>query len=159
MVGNQRQQGNVGRGSATSLEKVLLQGDKQGWPSAIGNVQPPLRCDGARSQRLPPVTIYHSYRIGQGLQHTLLAVHLIDTPIGSMTILQITSVDEVQRKLAGLPVQLSGSLLEEVVHHMLRKAEPDCPEVPVDLTQEPVGFVHPVFPHEGLVENCKGYQW
>ena len=39
---------------------------------------------------------------------------------------------------------------------MLRKAEPDCPEVPVDLTQEPVGFVHTVFPHEGLVKDCKG---
>ena len=39
---------------------------------------------------------------------------------------------------------------------MLRKAEPDCPEVPVDLTQEPVGFVHTVFPHEGLVKDYKG---
>ena len=52
------------------------------------NVQTPLRSDVAHSQRLPLVSIYHSRRIGQGLQHTLLAVHLINTEIGSITIVQ-----------------------------------------------------------------------
>ena len=82
----------------------------------------------------------------QGLHHTLLAVHLIDTEIGSMTILHTTSVDEVHHELAGLRFQLSRGFMEEVVDHILRKAEPACPEVPVDPAQELVGFVHPVFP-------------
>ena len=63
-----------------------------------------------------------------------------------MTILKITSVDDVQRTLAGLLVKLSGGLLEEAVHHILRKAEPNRPEVPVDRTQEPLSFVHPLSP-------------
>ena len=74
-------------------------------------------------------------------------MHLIHTENGGMTILQITSIDEVLRTLSGLQVQLSGRLLEEVVHHILPKAKPDCPQVAVDLTQELVGFAHAVFPH------------
>ena len=92
------------------------------------NVQTPLQCDGARYQRLPLVAIYHCCQIGQGL-HTLVALHLMDTEINNMTILQITSVDQVQCKLAGLPGRFSGGLLQEVVHHLLQKAEPDSLEL------------------------------